>query len=76
MNFLFSKFKQAQFPQSFFIAEVLQPLSILMAPLLQLPPFLWWAPGLDAALQAGAPEGRAEGDNPLPHMDHRGYQRG
>ena len=37
-----------------------------LAPLQQLPPFLCWAPGLDAALQVGAPEGRAEGDNPLP----------
>ena len=66
-----SQAEQTQLPQPVSIGEVLQPSdhlwydqssgSALTAPLLVLT-----APGLDAVLQVGPHEGRAEGDIPLP----------
>ena len=60
---------QAQFPQTFFTGEVLQPSDRPSGPPLDLfeqlhvPPVLG-APGLDAVLQTGPHEGRADWDNP------------
>jgi len=61
--------EQVQLPQPVFVGEVLQPSEHLCGPsldlllLLHIFPVLR-APGLDAVLQMGPHEGRAEADNP------------
>ena len=63
--------KQAQFPQPFFIGEVLQPSDHLCGPPLDVLQQLCTLPilgasGQDAVLQIGPCKGRADGDNHLP----------
>lgn len=66
--------EQANLPQTFFITEVLQPFDHRHGPPLdlfqQLHIFLaLGTPALDTVLQMGPPEGKIEGDNPLPLPD-------